>query len=343
MRKLATIETITDLSPIDGADKIEVATVKGWKTVVKKNEFKVGEQVVYFEVDSWIPNELAPFLSKDKPKKYNEILGERLKTIRLRGQISQGLVLPLTCLPENIEPVEGLDVSETLNILKWEKEIPANLRGQIKGNFPAFLRKTDSERIQNLWKNFETFVTLSENPGIAVFEKLDGTSCTIYRKESQFGVCSRNLELKLEDNTTYSNFVEGLQIQKLFEENGFDDLAIQLELVGPGIQGNKYNLPNIAGFVFDIFDIKSGVYMDMEEFLKTDILEKLKLPQVPFLGLFKNTELTLENTLKLADGNSVLYPTPREGLVLKPLKESVIGKEQRFSIKVISNEFLLNE
>jgi len=153
MRKLASIRRIDNILPIEGADAIECAVVGGWKVVVKKAEFIVGDLAVYFEIDSWIPTELAPFLSKGKsPREFQGIHGERLRTVKLRGQLSQGLLLPLesTCANIDSELFEGLDVSFPLNIVKWEMPVPAQLAGQVKGNFPTVIPKTDQERVQNL-------------------------------------------------------------------------------------------------------------------------------------------------------------------------------------------------
>ncbi len=153
-RKLATIRVISQLKPIKDADLIEVAVIDGWEVVIKKGEFNVGDLCVYFEIDSWIPHELAPFLSKGKePREYKSVKGERLKTIKLKGQISQGLVLPVEIDKGQFtgkvhvvkdEPVElGTDVTELLNILKWEREIPAQLAGKMAGNsLHSFLKLT---------------------------------------------------------------------------------------------------------------------------------------------------------------------------------------------------------
>ena len=99
-RKMATIRRIDAVQEIEGADKIEVAVVGGWKVVVKKGEFKKGELAVYLEIDSWVPTEVAPFLTKagNKPKEYNGVKGERLRTVKLKKQISQGLLLPISVL-----------------------------------------------------------------------------------------------------------------------------------------------------------------------------------------------------------------------------------------------------
>jgi len=164
MRKLATIETISEVLPHNNADLLELVKVRGWQVVIRKGEFKQGDLVVFCEIDSWIPNELAPFLSKgNEPREYEGVKGERLRTIRLRGELSQGLVLPIPkdwqyALVQDCPEcgyVEiggtvmfqlGADVTELLGIQKWEPPVSAQLSGQTAGNFPSFIRKTDQER-----------------------------------------------------------------------------------------------------------------------------------------------------------------------------------------------------
>ena len=157
MRKLAKIVKIDELNPIEGADKIEVATVGGWKVVAQKGLYNVGDLAVYFEIDSWIPNTVAPFLTRPEhyPKVFEGVEGERLKTIKLRGQLSQGLLMPYKeAIPfaEQGVLIEGDDVTELLGIKKWEKPVNAQLAGVCKGNFPSLIPKTDQERCQNLKK-----------------------------------------------------------------------------------------------------------------------------------------------------------------------------------------------
>ena len=197
MRKLASIRRIDSLTPIDGADKIELATVGGWKVVCQKGLYNEGDLAVYFEIDSWIPHTIAPFLSKGQyPRVFEGVEGERLKTIKLRGQLSQGLLMPLDEACKNIESqlFEGLDVTVPLGVLKWEKAVPAQLAGVCKGNFPSLIPKTDQERAQNLVKE----IVAASEAGIQfeITEKLEGSSMTVYRIKGEFGVCSRNLDLK---------------------------------------------------------------------------------------------------------------------------------------------------
>ena len=197
MRKMATIRKIDALLPIVGADAIECAVVGGWTCVVKKGEFTVGDLAVYLEIDSWVPTELAPFLSKGKePREFEGIKGERLRTVKLRGQLSQGLLLPLepTCTSIESELIEGLDVSLPLNIVKWERPMNAQLAGMAKGNFPSLIPKTDQERCQNLVTEIAQAIT--DRLQFEVTEKLEGSSMTVYLIDGVFGVCSRNLDLK---------------------------------------------------------------------------------------------------------------------------------------------------
>lgn len=128
MRHLATIRTISDVSPIPGADAIEVASVDGWKVVIKKGEFSAGERGIYFEIDSFLPVRPAyEFLRKSSFRQHpvsNEE-GFRLRTVRLRGQVSQGLLLPVPYELAGL-PV-GSDVTSDLGITKWEYPIPAQV------------------------------------------------------------------------------------------------------------------------------------------------------------------------------------------------------------------------
>ena len=336
-RKLATIRQINNLKPIPNADLIEVAVIDGWEVVVKKGEFNVNDLCVYFEIDSWIPTELAPFLSKGKePKEYKGIKGERLKTIKLKGQISQGLALPIDQYTEMCASV-GDDLTENLNILKWEPEIPAQLAGKLEGNFPYYIPKTDQERIQNYIRNMPLTVNQWE-----VTEKLDGSSMTVYRARDiakmdgghRMGVCSRNYELKLED--TSNAFVStALKLQLFDKLHAYNlNVALQGELIGPGIQKNPYELSELKYYIYDIFDIdKQRYYLPAKRQALCSILQ---LKHVPVFANYEtDSRTTVSELLTFAEGLSHLNPrTQREGLVFK----NVINNE---SFKAISNAWLL--
>ena len=335
MRKMASIRRIDDIVPIEGADAIECAVLGGWKVVVKKGEFTVGNLAVYCEIDAWIPTELAPFLSKGKePREFEGIKGERLRTVKLRGQLSQGLLLPLepTCANIESELFEGLDVSVPLNIVKWEAPVNAQLAGQVKGNFPSSIPKTDQERVQNLTKEIKA--AFSNNLLFELTEKLEGSSMTCYLIEQEFGVCSRNLDLKrTDDNTLWKVAIED-KIELKMRIAGLDNHAIQGELVGPGIQGNIYKLSKPMFFVFDIYDIKKGAYMNPVE--RQAMIKVLQLNHVPVLTNDKDLGIgTVDELLLWAEGKSVLNEKQeREGIVFKQIDGGM-------TFKAISNKYLL--
>ena len=332
-RAMATIRKIDSIDPIEGADAIEVATVGGWKVVVKKNEFKAGELAVYFEIDSWVPNELAPFLTKGtEPREYNGVKGERLRTVKLRGQISQGLLLPLEPTCKNIESLlfEDLDVSVPLNVQKWERPIPAQLAGQVRGNFPALVPKTDQERIQNLSKQFDEFMLDTWS----ITEKLDGSSCTFYLDdEDQFHVCSRNLDLKEDENNSFWKTAKKYDIEGIMRRNSMQGMAIQGEMIGEGIQGNQYKVV-LDFYVYDMYNTRTGEYI-LPVQLKA-ACERLGLNHVPILA--EGVTLvgsSIQSILSEAEGKSRLNGSEREGIVFK--SESVHDR----SFKAISNKWLL--
>ena len=332
-RAMATIRKIDSIDPIEGADAIEVATVGGWKVVVKKNEFKVGELAVYFEIDSWVPNELAPFLTKGtEPREYNGVKGERLRTVKLRGQISQGLLLPLEPTCKNIESLlfEDLDVSVPLNVQKWERPIPAQLAGQVRGNFPALVPKTDQERIQNLSKQFDKFM----EDTWSVTEKLDGSSCTFYLDdEDQFHVCSRNLDLKEDENNSFWKTAKKYDIEAIMRRNNMQGMAIQGEMIGEGIQGNQYKVV-LDFYVYDMYNTRTGEYI-LPSQLKA-ACERLGLNHVPILAEgITLVGSSIQTILSEAEGKSRLNGSEREGIVFK--SESVHDR----SFKAISNKWLL--
>lgn len=318
-RKLASIRKIKSLVPIEGADFIELAKIDGWQCIVKKGEFQVGDLCVYFEIDSFLPIEPKyEFLRKSSYKKMGEKEGFRLRTIKLKGQLSQGLALPLSSFEGLSEEPVGTDVTERLGVEKYEKPIPPQLSGVVKRYFPSFIRKTDQERVQNISEEVlrgHWYMT----------EKLDGTSFTCYKYEGEFGVCSRNLELKETEDNLYWRIARENKLEELCPE-GF---AIQGEIVGPGIQYGGYtNKPTL--FVFHIWDIKAQQYLDLIKAERWTM--KLGLEFVPVLGVVEITPDT-DKILELAEGVSYIDDkTEREGLVFY---------KDAFSFKAISNKYLL--
>jgi RNA ligase (TIGR02306 family) len=330
-RKLATVVKIVDIQPIVGADAIVVASVKGWKVVVKKGEFNVGDLAVYYEIDSFLP--IRPqfeFLRKSSYKRMVSSEGFRLKTIKLRGQLSQGLLTPI---PDGIlDPKEGDDLTEALDIVKYEPPIPAQLAGKIKGVFPSFIPKTDEIRIQN-FESDVGFVPVGER--VYVTEKLDGTSFTCYFNNGVFGVCGRNWELTETNDNSLWRMANMLELKDKLTKYG-KNIAIQGELVGNGINGNLYQLTDHKLFFFTGYDIDKGRRMFFDEL--EWLLFRLGAPMVPVLekyGYVLPNENLVDNMLKYAEGKSVLnVDVDREGVVVR-------GLEREFSFKAISNTYLL--
>ncbi len=335
MRKLASIQKIIDIQPIPDADAIEVATVHSWKVVVKKGEFNVGDMVIYCEVDSWIPTELAPFLSKGEPKEYNGVKGERLRTVRLRGQISQGLILPITD-DYSFTYSEGTDVTDRLAIQKYEPPIPACLSGVVKGPWPSAIPKTDEERIQNLTNEYSELRTYVYE----MTEKLEGSSCTMGLIDNEFIVCSRNLNLTETEGNTFWKMARKYDVEAKMRNLNLNNVVIQGECIGEGIQGNHYGIKGQEFYLFNVYSVVDGQYASPTH--RMNITNSLGLLHVPVLchapldALECLGEDNIESVLKYADGKSSINPQKmREGVVFKQLN----GQKH---FKAVSNLYLIS-
>lgn len=336
MRKLATIREVNQILPIEGADAIEVAVVDGWNVVTKKGEYFPGDLCVYCEIDSFLPiKDEYEFLRKSSYKKMGEQEGFRLRTIKLRGQLSQGLLLPLSVLGDldiNKDSI-GLDVTDMLGITKYEPPIPAELNGEVNGAFPSFLRKTDEERVQNLGKKYKDLV--NSNDTFYITEKLDGSSVTFYFNEGVFGVCSRNWDLKEDENNTFWKVAKQLNLKDKLTLMGLN-IAIQGELIGEGIQGNPYNIKGQTVKFFTAFYIDNGKRLSYDNFVS--LITYLGLDVVPIIDENFTLPENIDELLKLSEGKSMLNSkTEREGFVIRSKENTEL------SFKVISNKFLLNE
>jgi RNA ligase (TIGR02306 family) len=337
-RKLATIRKISELRPIEGADKIELAIVDGWQVVVAKDvEHKVGNKIVYCEIDSFLPiREEFEFLRKSSYKKMGDQEGFRLKTIKLRGQVSQGLILPISVLnpPDTniyVEPFEGLDVTEMLDIVKYEPPIPAELAGKVKGQFPSFLQKTDEERVQNIAVEYSALSFQSKHQ-FYVTEKLDGSSATYYVKDGEFGVCSRNLELLETEGNSFWKVAREMDLENKMKSLG-RNIALQGELIGEGIQKNRYKIKGQTVRFFNAFDIDNHKRLSIYDLINV-VEDIMDLNCVPYLLHFSLPD-TVEDMIKYAEDKSQLNSsTEREGVVVRSMDGTI-------SFKAISNKFLL--
>lgn len=342
-RKLASIQTILDLQPIEGADRIELAAVLGWKCVVDKHQFNVGDKCIYFEIDSLIP--AAPWNDRFRKEAPDKPL--RIKTRRFRNTISQGLCFDLSILPKQ-EYTVGDDVTEILGVEKYEPTIPAELAGQIKGNFPtAYISKTDEIRLQSVPDVLQECIDRKlEMVGTL---KCDGSSMTTgfipYPNEvgcvvNDFIVCSRNLNLKENEGNSFWKIARKYDIEsKLGKE--LQRFVIQGELIGPGIQKNRMGLTELDLRVFNVKNIDSQTFLNRVEM--EDLCKKYGLTPVPIVA---RKVFTQEDTLQsLLDFSSkLMYDSghPAEGIVWRSAEETTSEVlKGRMSFKVISNEYLI--
>ena len=364
MRKLASLVTIESVSPIENADRLEVATMvgKSWRVVTGKGDFAPGDAAVYFEIDSYLPNEeryaflrercLRKFVSKS-----GAVLAEgiRIKTVKLRGVVSQGLLMPVSAFPELNDLLEypqvGADLTELLNIKHFD-EVEEALRPQTGsavafdayGSFPSVIPKTDEERIQNLADYFE----LMKGRTFEVTEKADGMSVTMFYApsidpENPFGVCSRNYRLKPETADgkiplpwqMAKKYDVEATLRKLYEPPGNTEYAFQGELVGPGINGNRDLRTEHEWLIFRIYNITEGKFViPAAARVMTDIC---KIPYVKVLEghcqVFDEYP-TFDKLMEFSQGKTD-RGNEREGIVCKTDTRSYV------SFKVVSNKYLL--
>lgn len=328
MRQLVTIQTVDNLIPIPNADNIEIAHVLGWQVVVKKGEFKIGDKCIYFEIDSVVPP--LPEYEFLAARRY------RVKTIRLRGELSQGLCLPV---PSEMASLDvGEDVTERMGVVKYDPPEISEGDGcseKTRGGFPSHLvSKTDEIRLQSKKRFLEEF------NGVLVYSsvKCDGTSATFVMEDEELLVCSRNRAVKESENSKYWKMVYKYKINDILSE--YPNYAIQGEICGPGIQENKLGLKELDLFVFNIKDIVKNRYLNYHDLIL--FCTENALNTVPIDNVFVLSH-TLAELLEMARGK---YPSGRhrEGIVIRPIVETYSETLRgRASIKVINNDFLLRE
>lgn len=343
MRKLVTCRKITAIHPIKNADMIEEVCIDGWSVVAQKGIHNEGDTVVFFEIDSFLPESDDRFASfmQFGVKTFNGLRGHRVKTKKLRGVYSQGVIIPVSEFPE-IEVDFEKDFAEEVGVVKWEKSEVNGYTGDAKGSFPGFLVKSDQDRIQNVYGRL---VRDYKDESFVGTLKMDGSSITVFYDESgdELGVCSRNQQLKLDLEQPLDQqgkFIEGAARSELFDKvmrlhNIYGgSWAIQGELVGPGIQGGFEKFDQYQVFAYNIFDIDSHEFVSYTKF--TEMAESVDLECVPVV--YDDCEILKEGMgkiIKMADGKG-LHSSYREGIVWK----QVNGKKQ---FKAISNKYLDKE
>ena len=370
MRKLVTIRKVNAINSMEGYDNLALATVDGWNVVIKKEELKLNEPCLFFEIDSFIPEEDSRFSFLGKTVEFNKKRGYRLRTKKLKSYISQGLALPLSMFPElTINTQEAIDnntdLSETLGVIKYDLEqfcgVNNTSKSEKPGKFPSFIPKTDQPRIQNLPHLFTT----NKEDTFEETLKLDGSSMTCYKVSSnptllqkflslfgiktpttKFGVCSRNVDLKRTANTVMTFNNQGKE--SVYDQSDFWATAIKLdlanrvpvgyaiqgELIGPKIQANHEKVTELQYYVFDVFNISEQRYLLPQE--RRDFCRTLDIPHVPVMNVEATPlQLTLDQLLHHVDTESMNPKTVSEGRVYKSNTNPLL------SFKVINNRYLL--
>ena len=324
--KLASIQTITNIREIAGADRIEAATVLGYQTVIKKGEFRPGNLCVWHEPDT---------VAAERPEyEFLRQQGFRLKVSRFKGHVSQGLALPLSVLPPATYAV-GDDVTALTGIRKYEKPLSPNLAGVAKGAFPSWMPKTDEPNLRSFPTALDEFVGRE----CVITQKVDGTSATFYLRGGEFGVCSRNLELLDDPGSMFWRVAREHRVREALATLA-GDFALQGELHGEGIQGNHLGVKGLTFAVFNLFDIAKHAYADhaaLERFCQTT---GLPLVRIVWRGEFR---FTLPELVAMASAQDYAPGRAAEGIVIRPVTEarSAILESGRLSAKVISERYAL--
>lgn len=343
-RKLASIQRVLEIIPIEGADAIEAVRINGWQCVVKKNAFSVGDRGVFFEIDA-IPPDLPAFrflwASKgDTPTEGSRPANFRIRTRKMRGCMSQGLFISLgeTGLPEDV--VEGEDVTERLGVTKYDPPLPTGSprMGLTRGSFPRAVPRTDEERVQSAPAVLDE---LRGHPYVATL-KCDGTSSTylINPDDGTFHACGRNWSITDGDNL-YWNIAHRYNLEEGLRRLG-GNLAIQGEICGPGIQKNPLGLRENDFFLFSVYNMVTRRHLSDPEL--REVALQLGVKPVPIVEAGDSFNHTTASLLSLAEGKYEGTKNEREGIVIRPLTPMYSPTLQgHLSFKAISNRYLLNE
>lgn len=339
---MARVVEVGEIHPIPKADAIEAAKVGGWSAVVKKGAHAKGSRAVYFEIDTFLPegNPAWQFLVDAHPAEFEGRRGHALRTVRLRGQVSQGLLLSFAELglgeAEALAP--GFDAAERFGARKYEAPLPAELQQSARGMLPTVVPRTKQERLQNLEAEFAEWQRMGAR-GEATWEateKLEGESCTFAWLGGELRACSHRVDYLRSDSNVFWRAAEELGIEDKFRSGfGGRDFALQGELVGPGLAGNVYGLAERRFLAHEAVDLGQGRKLSPSE--RRELCARLGLPHVPVLGV--GVALlpgqSMAELLSSADGESSFAPGHRrEGVVYR------CEQDGELSFKAISNEYL---
>jgi RNA ligase (TIGR02306 family) len=340
-RKLASVQRVLEIVPIAGADAIEAVRINGWQCVVKKGAFAVGDRGVFFEIDA-IPPDLAPlrFLWTSKgaePTEGTRPAKFRIRTMKLRGCLSQGLLLAPAELGLPADLPDGDDLTASLGVGKYEPPIPMG-GDDLRCAFPSRVPKTDEMRVQSAPAVLDELRGL---PYVATL-KCDGTSGTflVDPHDGTFHACGRNWSIT-EGNNSYWAVARRYDLEAKLRARG-GRYAVQGEVCGPGIQKNPLGLAAIGLYVFSVYDLVAARFLSDAEMRA--LAAEMGLDPVPVVEEGDGFAHDQPSLLALADGLYAGTRNPREGIVIRPRAEVFSPTlNGRLSFKAISNRYLLAE
>jgi RNA ligase (TIGR02306 family) len=313
--KLASIEKIHTATKHPNADALDIVGVLGYKSIVKRDQYKVDDLIVFIQPDTVLPDNTA-WAAFYKSK------SSRVKAVKLRGEWSMGIVEPIeNIFGDNAQtypviPSEGLEISAYIGVIKYEPPVPADLSA--KGLLPYGIPKTDEERYQN--------ISVPYGSKVDVTLKIDGQSWTAYvkfdhDKSIKTGICGRTLEFKDDITNNYTLLNKKYSILEKLTRYALKhnvSIAIRGESYGQGIQAfklNPHSTKNKDLAIFSIYLIDEHRYTRKgEQFYFLNVANELGIPTVPFLeqDVVLSPELIQKYDEELKDING----TPFEGVVI---------------------------
>lgn len=351
MRELAYIAKIEALTPIPEKDRIELATIAGWEVIVEKGKHKEGDLVVYVEYDTVLP--AKPEFEFLRKRCYSNLYdGFRIRNMKMAGVFSQGIVFPTDILPNGTAIKEGKVVADIIGVVKYDPEAKKELsrigqkrnpvlkllmRNKLfrkvwmkfhtkpKGGYPKTVAKSDETNIQKL---FEEYKEAYPQMSFYLTEKLEGQAGTYLLQKNKYRFFSHNIEVTKAGNTNWKTISDthGMEVllRRYKRKHGIE-LAIQGEIVGPGIQKNIYGFKNLRFYVYKITDVKTGKPFQFNEMLS--MCEELNLERVPYLGIESLERFDdLKDVIEHSNGQSVLNKkVKREGIVWRSVVDQSIG------------------
>lgn len=302
--KLATIQRVKNVRVHPNADSLDLCDILGWTCVIKHGEFKENELVVYISIDTILP---------EKPEfEFLRNKNFRIKPIKLRGQISNGIVFSTSIINDSIIIKEGMDVTSWINVQKYEKPIPTQLAGKIVGQRPSFIAKTDELNL----RSYPQLVEAMKELPYYISRKDDGSSASYFLKNGEFGVCSRNLQLLKDETNSFWKMVDKYNIEKFLRDLFNYDICLQAELVGPGINKNRLGLIELELHAFNLIDLRNG--MLQSSYQLTNFCGLTKIPMVTIIKEGESFDYELRELVSLTNAQKYPNGSFAEGIVVRP-------------------------